>query len=271
MIEAAPKIPAPARNTEKLILPTDEETKLDKNQLKKMLGKRTTSLIDTIERNIKIGFIILIGVCFLSDNAHAWWDSNYLYRKQITVTNNDSIQLGTDTIVAFTADTASLISAVIGEQLGPGGDGARHGHRVRAVQQRVIENWSAFTETGGSPAQTAVRAEILDLLCDTGLTGQVGGVRCSGSEQQGAEGWDHEPVEGDVAEAQSGVGDAEVVVVDEHRQQCAAGRVGEDLGGAEHEHRDQHAHQCHQAADERDQILGEQHVDVVHIVCQAAH
>jgi hypothetical protein len=33
MIEAAPKIPAPARNTEKLILPTDEETKLDKNQL----------------------------------------------------------------------------------------------------------------------------------------------------------------------------------------------------------------------------------------------
>jgi hypothetical protein len=36
---------------------------------------------------------------------------NYQYRKQITVTNNDSIQLGTNTIASFTADTQNLIGA----------------------------------------------------------------------------------------------------------------------------------------------------------------
>jgi hypothetical protein len=40
----------------------------------------------------------------------AWWNSNYAYRMQITVTNNDSIQLGANTIASFTANTAALIS-----------------------------------------------------------------------------------------------------------------------------------------------------------------
>ena len=44
------------------------------------------------------------------DEAQAWWNANYQYRKQITVTNNDSIQLTANTIVAFTEDTATLIS-----------------------------------------------------------------------------------------------------------------------------------------------------------------
>ena len=37
---------------------------LDEDQLKAMLGKRTKNLIDRIERNIKIGFVIL-AVLFL--------------------------------------------------------------------------------------------------------------------------------------------------------------------------------------------------------------
>ncbi len=38
-------------------LPSDNQ--LDEDQLKKMLGKRTKSLIDRIDRNIKIGFVVL--------------------------------------------------------------------------------------------------------------------------------------------------------------------------------------------------------------------
>ena len=38
-------------------LPTNEQ--LDENQLRQMLGKRTKSLIDRIDRNIKIGLVVL--------------------------------------------------------------------------------------------------------------------------------------------------------------------------------------------------------------------
>lgn len=38
-------------------IPSDSQ--LDENQLKKMLGKRTRSLMDRIDRNIKIGFAVL--------------------------------------------------------------------------------------------------------------------------------------------------------------------------------------------------------------------
>jgi len=38
-------------------LPTNEQ--LDENQLRQMLGKRTKSLIEKIDRNIKIGLVVL--------------------------------------------------------------------------------------------------------------------------------------------------------------------------------------------------------------------
>ncbi|HEY47536.1 MAG TPA: DUF2341 domain-containing protein, partial [Anaerolineae bacterium] len=43
-------------------------------------------------------------------SSTSWWDSNYLYRQKITVTNNDTIQLGSNTIAAFTANTQQLIN-----------------------------------------------------------------------------------------------------------------------------------------------------------------
>jgi len=54
--------------------------------------------------------VAVLATLYLAANAHAWWDSNYSYRRQITVTNNDSVQLAANTIVAFTADTQQLIT-----------------------------------------------------------------------------------------------------------------------------------------------------------------
>ena len=63
----------------------------------------------------RVSFVLLFIFSWLffigMHDANAWWSGDYLYRKRITVTNNDSIQLAADTIVSFTADTASLISA----------------------------------------------------------------------------------------------------------------------------------------------------------------
>ncbi|MHC4446160.1 MAG: hypothetical protein ACYTA5_26505, partial [Planctomycetota bacterium] len=47
----------------------------------------------------------------LASNAVAWWDANYQYRKKITVTNNSGGTVSVDTLVSFTTDTASLITA----------------------------------------------------------------------------------------------------------------------------------------------------------------
>ena len=49
----------------------------------------------------------------------------------------------------------------------------------------------------------------------------------------------------DEAELQARIADAEVVPVDEHGQQGAGGGLGEDLGGAEEEHRDEHDGDVH--------------------------
>ncbi|UCF60250.1 MAG: DUF2341 domain-containing protein, partial [Anaerolineaceae bacterium] len=43
-------------------------------------------------------------------SSTSWWDTDYLYRQKITVTNNDSIQLGANTIAAYTANTQQLIN-----------------------------------------------------------------------------------------------------------------------------------------------------------------
>lgn len=42
--------------------------------------------------------------------AATWWSSNYIHRKQITVTNNESTQLDSGYTFSFTLDTASLVS-----------------------------------------------------------------------------------------------------------------------------------------------------------------
>lgn len=41
------------------------EKSLDENQLKEMLGKHSRSMIDTIDRNIKIGFVILFAIILI--------------------------------------------------------------------------------------------------------------------------------------------------------------------------------------------------------------
>ena len=61
-------------------------------------------------RQVIITFIALLVVCFLSGNAHAWWDSNYQYRKQITITNNSGGTVSIDSLAGFTIDTQSLIN-----------------------------------------------------------------------------------------------------------------------------------------------------------------
>ena len=45
---------------------------LDEEQLRSMLGKRTKSLIERIERNIKIGFVVLLGLILLFSIDDFW-------------------------------------------------------------------------------------------------------------------------------------------------------------------------------------------------------
>jgi hypothetical protein len=82
--------------------------------------KRRKPHDDPEGKNMKISrksWILLVSLAFLfifsqfeMEEAHAWWNANYQYRKQITVTNNDSVQLAANTTVGFTTDTATLIS-----------------------------------------------------------------------------------------------------------------------------------------------------------------
>jgi len=97
---------------------------------------------------VATAIVLLFAFCFVPA-ASAWWDANYLYRKQITVTNNDSIQLAANTIVAFTADTATLIS---GSKLRSDGKDWRivydNGGTESEIDQLVEGGWdSALTET----------------------------------------------------------------------------------------------------------------------------
>lgn len=52
-------------------LPNGQE--LDEGQLQNMLGKRTKSLIDRIDRNIKIGFVVLLGLILLFSFDDFWF------------------------------------------------------------------------------------------------------------------------------------------------------------------------------------------------------
>ena len=45
---------------------------LDENQLRNMLGKRTKSLIERIDRNIKVGFVVLLGLIVLFSIDDFW-------------------------------------------------------------------------------------------------------------------------------------------------------------------------------------------------------
>ena len=58
-----------------------------------------------------IGILIasLFTICF-AHGASAWWDSNYQYRKQITITNNSGGKVSVDTLVGFITDMESLIN-----------------------------------------------------------------------------------------------------------------------------------------------------------------
>jgi hypothetical protein len=71
------------------------------------------------------------------------------------------------------------------------------------------------------------------------------GHRHPGREQEGTEGRPDQLVEGDRPGLQSCVGDPEVPTRHEHRQQGAAGAVGEDLRGPHQ----QHGHQDHEDVD----------------------
>lgn len=54
-----------------------------------------------LKRTISIFVMTMLAALCLASNCHAWWDPDYQYRKQITVTNNDSIQLGCFNLKAF--------------------------------------------------------------------------------------------------------------------------------------------------------------------------
>ena len=73
---------------------------------------------------------------------------------------------------------------------------------------------------------------------------------CPAANRNAPIGGPDELVDGDEAGHDPGVGDAEVALVDQHRQQRAGGGVGEDLGRPEQEHRDQHQPDVHVAGDD---------------------
>jgi len=96
----------------------------------------------------------------------AWWNTNYAYRMQITVTNNDSIQLAANTIASFTTNTAALIS---GGKLRLDGNDWRivynNGGTQNEIAHLVEGGWNtASTETwfrlqaAIDPSATATRA-----------------------------------------------------------------------------------------------------------------
>ena len=88
-------------------------------------------------------------LCAASQEARAWWNSDYSHRQQITVTNNDSIQLGADTIVAFTENTQGLITE--GKLRSDGNDWRivyDNGSSEQEIAQHVESGWNGpSTET----------------------------------------------------------------------------------------------------------------------------
>ncbi|MGD8471453.1 MAG: hypothetical protein PVJ82_08675, partial [Desulfobacteraceae bacterium] len=100
-------------------------------------------------RQLTIAFITLFAVCFLSGNAHAWWDSNYQYRKQITITNNSDATVSIDSLAGFTTDTQSLIN---GSKLRSDGKDWRivydNGGTENEIGQKIESGWNTTsTET----------------------------------------------------------------------------------------------------------------------------
>ena len=87
--------------------------------------------------------------CVAPQEAQAWWNNDYAYRKKITVTNNDSIQLGANTIVAFSENTQGLITA--GKLRSDGRDWRivyDNGSSEQEIAQRVEGGWNgSATET----------------------------------------------------------------------------------------------------------------------------
>lgn len=82
-------------------------------------------------------------------SASAWWDANYQYRQQITVTNDDSVQLAANTIASFSANTAQLIT---NSKLRSDGNDWRvvywNGSSWNEISQLVEGGWnSTSTET----------------------------------------------------------------------------------------------------------------------------
>ena len=98
-------------------------------------------------------FVFLLMVpwffCAASQEAEAWWNNDYSYRQQITVTNNDSIQLGANTLVAFTENTGQLITA--GKLRSDGNDWRivyDDGLNEQEIAQHVESGWNgSVTET----------------------------------------------------------------------------------------------------------------------------
>lgn len=62
---------------------------LDEDQLHKMLGSRTKSLIERIDRNIKIGFVVLLGLILLFSFDDFWFSPQTMeeYYKEMPIPN----------------------------------------------------------------------------------------------------------------------------------------------------------------------------------------
>jgi len=62
---------------------------LDESQLHKMLGSRTKSLIERIDRNIKIGFVVLLGLILLFSFDDFWFSPQTMdeYYKDMPIPN----------------------------------------------------------------------------------------------------------------------------------------------------------------------------------------
>jgi hypothetical protein len=88
---------------------------------------------------------------------------NYQYRKKITVTNNDSIQLGANTIVSFTENTQSLIS---GGKLRSDGKDWRivywNGSAHVEIDQLVKSGWNTSSTVTWFRLQAAINAGAND-------------------------------------------------------------------------------------------------------------
>jgi len=114
-------------------------------------------------------FIFLLVISWFSfglvQKAEAWWNSNYQYRMKITVTNNDSIQLPANTIVAFTADTESLIPGKLRDSESPSNDWRivyDNGGTEDEIAQLVESGWDTDSTETWFRLQAAIDASAND-------------------------------------------------------------------------------------------------------------